>query len=433
MEKAWQAEGALPVQRLENNRFIIEFESEQMHNFLINGGPWRHKGDALIVVPFDGFCRPSEVVIDAVNVWVRFYDVPVSLRNAAFSAVLAKKVSARVLDSGGPVRNRNFLRARVALILEEPLKPVVEVKIKDKGVMSFEVGYENVPFFCFICGRMGHSKRECPEQDDDSEEENEEEEMDDPKGKKKKLGEWMRKSPLKRSAEKQRVNPAAGQARANRALNFSGEQLARIQAASSATRGNGGKRKTELHAGEAHERSPLRLPWKVNKELSEGVQRLSVEASKGEYGSERVSGINSYVGSSDQTMSEADFLHGRETEVSKKGMAERLRAAKAARGAGGDSKREKAAGPSPSKEISKPKKKKLLKESTIAGAWSWEKGNTIEEEKGAVAEVENVKQTGVMQLALGGEVGQEDAQISKLAKGKLGDLTGTREESRQGQ
>ncbi|CAN6242926.1 unnamed protein product [Urochloa humidicola] len=108
MAKAWQGGRPVPVQRLEDNRYIIEFDSEHVYNFVINGGPWRHKGDALIVVPIDGFCRPSEVVIDAVNVWVRFYDVPVTLRTPQFSAVLARKVSPRVLDSGGPVRNRNF-------------------------------------------------------------------------------------------------------------------------------------------------------------------------------------------------------------------------------------------------------------------------------------------------------------------------------------
>ncbi|CAN6301468.1 unnamed protein product [Urochloa humidicola] len=255
MEKAWNASRTLSVQRLENNRFIIELESVQMYNFVIHGGPWRHKGDALIVVPYDGFRRPSEVVIDAVNVWVRFYDVPVSLMNPAFSTVLARKVSSRVLDGGGPVRNRNFLRARVALLLDEPLKPMVEAKIKDHGIMSFEVGYENVPFFCFICGMMGHSKRECPEDDEDSEKEEEEEEPADGGKRRRKLGEWMRKSPLKRSSKAQHTSSAAP-LRANRALNFSGEQLARLQAASSTTRGGGGKRKV---TDEEPERSLLKL------------------------------------------------------------------------------------------------------------------------------------------------------------------------------
>ncbi|CAN6381037.1 unnamed protein product [Urochloa humidicola] len=238
MGAAWNVESPLPVKWLGDNRFIVEFESEQQHNFVVNGGPWRHKGDALIVVLYDGFTRPSEVVIDAVNVWVQFHDVPITLMTAAFSAVLARKVSSRVLVGGGPVQN--FLRASVSLPLDEPLKPCVEARIKDLRVMSFEVDYENVPFFCFICGRMGHSKHECPEEEDE-----EKENYHEVPGaqRRKKLGEWMRKSPVKRGEDRKLTVPPAP-SKVNRTLNFSGEQLARIQAASSATRDSFGKRKT---------------------------------------------------------------------------------------------------------------------------------------------------------------------------------------------
>jgi hypothetical protein len=33
----------------------------------------------VILVPYDGFTWPSEVVIDSIDFWVRFYDVPVSM------------------------------------------------------------------------------------------------------------------------------------------------------------------------------------------------------------------------------------------------------------------------------------------------------------------------------------------------------------------
>ncbi|CAN6299744.1 unnamed protein product [Urochloa humidicola] len=405
MEKAWHATHTLPVQRLENNRFIIEFESEHMYNFVLNGGPWRHKGDELIVVPYDGLQRPSEVVIDAVNVWLRFYDVPAMLRKSAFSAVLARKVSPRVIDGGGPVRDKNFLRARVALPLEEPLKPTVEAKVKDSGMMSFEVGYENVPFFFFICGRMGHSKRECPEEEEDSDEE--EAEVVDGAARKRKLGEWMRKSPLKRSMGRQASNPAPHLV-VNRALNFSGNQLARIQAASSASNCNDGKRRMKgdmLLLENGSERSPLKLPRGVTNEVSNSVRSMAMEDTGNSKGSkvakECVSGLNSYVGSSEYSVEE--MVKGRDKEVPLQGIQERIRAAKAAKGKLGLGKK----GPSPIKDIGKPARKGVPKDTaTIPSGREWLLRLRVR------CRLNRLKQSG----CLGGSRSREEAMVMQMVR-----------------
>jgi hypothetical protein len=43
--------------------FKLEFEKSEEKIRVIEGGPWRHKGDALIVAHYDGCTRPSEVRI----------------------------------------------------------------------------------------------------------------------------------------------------------------------------------------------------------------------------------------------------------------------------------------------------------------------------------------------------------------------------------
>jgi len=48
MGAAWRSEKPIPVRPLDDNRFILEFEDEEIYKFVINGDPWRHKGDALI-------------------------------------------------------------------------------------------------------------------------------------------------------------------------------------------------------------------------------------------------------------------------------------------------------------------------------------------------------------------------------------------------
>ena len=46
MGAAWRCENPIPIRPLENNRYVLEFAVEEEYNYVINGGPWRHKGDA---------------------------------------------------------------------------------------------------------------------------------------------------------------------------------------------------------------------------------------------------------------------------------------------------------------------------------------------------------------------------------------------------
>ena len=152
----------------------------------------------------------------------------------AFAGILAKKVSSNVLVVEGSVKN--YLRVRVAYPVDEPLKSTVEVKVKGSGAMSFDVRYENVSFFCFACGRMGHSKKECPDDGEESD--------DEGTTKVKKFGDWLRRSPQKKGVERELTVPA--RQRPNRALNFSGSQRGKVQAASSATKGGMGPNSSKV-------------------------------------------------------------------------------------------------------------------------------------------------------------------------------------------
>jgi len=419
MGAAWKCKNPIPVRPLEDNRYILEFDVEEEYNYVINGGPWRHKGDALIVVPYDGLSRPSEVIIDSINLWVRFYDVPAHLMSMVFTGVLAKKVSSNVLVVEGPVKN--YLRARVAYPLDEPIKPTVEVKVKGSGEMSFDVRYENVPFFCFACGRMGHSKKECPDVEEETEYD------DDESTKVRKFGDWLRRSPQKKGEERELTVPASQ--RPNRALNFSGSQRDKVQAASSVTKGGLGSTSARgggsklLYLTNNNHAGPKQVAAEVSNALSNSVQKLNMNADAGlsevqeEAGGlrERVSGINSYVGSSDASLSTLNGVKG----VGPRSLQEKLQMTKALRA---QDRKVGAKGPSPVKEINKQKK---AKKASVAGIAA-----TIKELQDGLMHGSRAKaDDGLTDDA--NEALEKVADQDELGAGQPGDLTGALEEPRQ--
>uniref|UniRef100_K3Z045 CCHC-type domain-containing protein n=1 Tax=Setaria italica TaxID=4555 RepID=K3Z045_SETIT len=300
--------------------------------YVLKEGPWKHKGDALIVVPYDGLSRSSELVIDSIDL----------------------VVSNKVIEVMGPVRN--FLRAQVTFPLEEALKLFVEAKIKDKGIMQFEVKYENVPFMCFRCGRMGHPEKFCLE-----DEEVKVQGM---------FGDWVRTSPLKRDEEKKKMLVPAAPSRAIRVLKFSGAQLGKVQVVYSATHGAGGsgKKKSvgELVRMDEDARvdgTPKKVPQEVSNALVQSVQKIMVgEKPSGvnlhdvRGAKERVSGLESFEDSSERTNSEVTPAIRREEERSPKSIRERLQEVEAAKAKQVQDRKVGMKGPSLVKDIGKHKR-----------------------------------------------------------------------------
>ncbi|KAF2950753.1 hypothetical protein DAI22_01g209766 [Oryza sativa Japonica Group] len=267
---------------LGDNRFLVEFACEADYNRVVYGGPWKHKGDALLVVPYDGLARPSEICIESLPLWLRIYDLPEIMMTTGFARSLGGKIG-EVLEVGGAIHD--FLRVKVAFPLSSPLKPLLRIWIKDKGVMSFPVKYENVPFFCFSCGRIGHAERECPEVGSSSAQV--------------RFGKELRASPLKRKL--QSFAPSSiSTPKAAKVLNFSGAQREKVLTASSSSKASvlsnpklnsggatmflvGEKADQEEKAASVEaEASLYPLPKGITAALEEGVSQMKMQLDDGE-------------------------------------------------------------------------------------------------------------------------------------------------------
>lgn len=72
----WGLRGRLSYTPLRNNRFMLEFEREGDRRHVLENGPWTHRKDAFLIVPFDGQGKASKVEVNTMPIWARIYDVP---------------------------------------------------------------------------------------------------------------------------------------------------------------------------------------------------------------------------------------------------------------------------------------------------------------------------------------------------------------------
>jgi hypothetical protein len=103
MLNAWGIPNLVVVEKLGDYCFKLEFIKGEEKRRVVEGGPWRHKGDALIVMHYDRLAHPSEVCIDSIGLWVRFLDLPPTMMKECFAKQLGGQLGKYIkMDSRYP-------------------------------------------------------------------------------------------------------------------------------------------------------------------------------------------------------------------------------------------------------------------------------------------------------------------------------------------
>jgi hypothetical protein len=94
----------------------------------------------------------------SIDLWVRLYNLPTAMMKPSIAQQLGGQLG-EVLKFD--CRFPGYLRIRERYPLGKPLGPSLAVKVKGRGQMVIALKYENVPHFCFSCGRIGHAATNC--------------------------------------------------------------------------------------------------------------------------------------------------------------------------------------------------------------------------------------------------------------------------------
>ena len=165
----WGLRGKLHYTQLKNNRYLLEFEKEGDLHFILDNGPWAHRGDAFLMVPVDGTKAPGKVEIAHMPIWALIFNVPPLFMSKEVGEQLGSllgKVIAVDTDRIGRIRN-DFIRVRVEHDVDVPLSRSIKTRElgmignKENELHILEVKYERAPRFCAYCGCIGHGQRDC--------------------------------------------------------------------------------------------------------------------------------------------------------------------------------------------------------------------------------------------------------------------------------
>ncbi|KAL8539113.1 hypothetical protein ACS0TY_000921 [Phlomoides rotata] len=138
--------------------------------------------------------QPSAVSPYLATFWTRLYDLLTSARNQKnIRAIASPRGEVIEIDTASLNGINRSVRVKIRVDIGKPLKQEIKLAQKNDTYLWVPIKYERLPSFCFICGMLGHMRRECDLADDERDIQSLPDNILP-------FGDWMRASPYKKTS-----------------------------------------------------------------------------------------------------------------------------------------------------------------------------------------------------------------------------------------
>ena len=161
MTQVWNLQGKVIIRVIDTNLFVFQLFHWRDKEKILEGGPWCFDQQLLILNSITGDEQPNQVPLNHSPFWVRIYNLPFNCRtNEDVKAITASMGNIIELEEDDFGLDR-YRRVKLLIDVNKPLRRNQHIRNKCGDVVRIDFKYERLPFFCFHCGILGHSEKDC--------------------------------------------------------------------------------------------------------------------------------------------------------------------------------------------------------------------------------------------------------------------------------
>lgn len=160
----WNLENSLSVRGLSKNVYLFKFQKEMDIKKVLRNGPWFFDRSLLVFESLEEQSITDNMDFKMVSFWIHLIGLPFSCMNRSVATMLGNGIgeflevdSNEDGDCWGP-----SLRIRVNIDISKPLRRGIKFCVENNPKeLWVEIKYERLPDFCFFCGLIGHTHKDC--------------------------------------------------------------------------------------------------------------------------------------------------------------------------------------------------------------------------------------------------------------------------------
>ncbi|XP_030945895.1 uncharacterized protein LOC115970397 [Quercus lobata] len=163
LRQAWKMGSDLRI--VEVGKGILQFKFNSMYqlDWVGKSGPWNFDSKLLLLCRWRKGLSVSNITFTHSPFWVQVWGLPFEQMSKEVGKNIGRKIGKVIeVDKWSLQADQaKFLRARVDMPIDKPLRRRGYVAIEEGGRSWVTFKYERLPTFCFIYGMLGHDDRYC--------------------------------------------------------------------------------------------------------------------------------------------------------------------------------------------------------------------------------------------------------------------------------
>lgn len=163
MAGLWRPKEGMEVYDMGDLRYSFVFFHALDIQKVIEGGPWSFEQAMLVYHQVQDGEDPTAVPLQHVEMWVQIYDIPRGFLSENILKSVGSSIGTYIKSDQNTFVGgwKPYVRIRVLLDINKPLKRRLKIKREGDNWSWLNFKYERLGTFCFVCGIIGHSERDC--------------------------------------------------------------------------------------------------------------------------------------------------------------------------------------------------------------------------------------------------------------------------------
>jgi 14-3-3 protein epsilon len=158
----WKPGKKVSILQSDNGRYLFQFNHRLDAAKVVDEGPWLFDNFNLVIERIAPGVVPASIPLDHLDIWVQVHQLPFGFIQPKVGQAIGRFLGElKEYDQRNSVHS-TFMRLKVRINVTNPLQQNWQVRANEGSYVHILFKYEKLGIFCYLCGLLGHTDKNCP-------------------------------------------------------------------------------------------------------------------------------------------------------------------------------------------------------------------------------------------------------------------------------